>query len=147
MTDLYDTDITLWSEQQARLLRRHAAGKPVNDDDLDWHNIAEEIESLAKSDRREIRNRLAVICTHLLKWHVQSEGKGGGWRGSIIEARDQIDDVIGESPSLAPYPAAQLARVYARGRRRAEAETGRTDLPAACPWTIEQVMDPAFWPD
>ena len=75
MTDLYDTDITLWSEQQARLLRRHAAGKPVNNDDLDWQNIAEEIESLAKSDRREIRNRLAVICTHLLKWHVQPEGR------------------------------------------------------------------------
>ena len=56
----YDTDIALWSEQQARLLRRHAARKPVNNDDLDWQNIAEEIESLAKSDRREIRNRLAV---------------------------------------------------------------------------------------
>ena len=48
MSDLYDTDIALWSEQQARLLRRHAAGKPVNNDDLDWQNIAEEIESLAK---------------------------------------------------------------------------------------------------
>ena len=81
MSDLYDTDIALWSEQQARLLRRHAAGKPVNNDDLDWQNIAEEIESLAKSDRREIRNRLAVDLHAPVEVACPAGGKGGGWRG------------------------------------------------------------------
>src|SRR5262245_32330424 len=40
----YDTDILLWSEHQAELLRRHAAGERVNDAALDWPNIVEEIE-------------------------------------------------------------------------------------------------------
>ncbi len=46
MSDLYDTDVVLWSEQQADLLRRRALGILVNDGELDWTNIAEEIESL-----------------------------------------------------------------------------------------------------
>ena len=46
MSDLYDTDVVLWSEQQADLLRRRALGSLVNDGELDWTNIAEEIESL-----------------------------------------------------------------------------------------------------
>ena len=144
MSDLYEEDVVLWSEQQAELLRRRATG---NDREIDWLNVAEEIESLAKSDRREIHNRLTVICEHLLKWRFQPDGRGGSWRGSIIEARDQIADLIEESPSLVPYPATRLVRAYARGRRRAETETGLLDLPTVCPWTIEQLLDHEFWPD
>jgi hypothetical protein len=47
---------------------------------------------------------------------------------------------------LASYPANKLADAYLRGREDAEAETGLPDLPAACPWTIEQVLDRTFWP-
>ena len=46
MSGLYDEDIVLWSEQQADLLRRHAAGERANSADLDWENIVEEIESV-----------------------------------------------------------------------------------------------------
>jgi hypothetical protein len=56
MSDLYEADIAAWAEQQANALRRRAANE------IDWENVAEEIESLARSDRRKIRNRLAVIC-------------------------------------------------------------------------------------
>ena len=81
MSNLYDTDIVAWAEFQADALRRRAANE------IDWDNIAEEIESLARSDRREIRNRLAVICEHLLKWEYQPAGRGGSWRGPVREAR------------------------------------------------------------
>jgi len=56
MSDLYEADIAAWAEQRANALRRRAAN------DIDWENVAEEIESLARSDRRKIRDRLAVIC-------------------------------------------------------------------------------------
>lgn len=46
MSDLYEKDILIWSENQANLLRRRAAGELVNDAELDWSNIAEEIESV-----------------------------------------------------------------------------------------------------
>jgi hypothetical protein len=60
MSDLYDTDFHEWAETQAALLRSRSANA------LDWDNLAEEIESLARRDRREIRNRLTIICQHLL---------------------------------------------------------------------------------
>ena len=67
MNDLYDSDFVLWSERQAALLRRMGNRERVNDQ-VDWGNLAEEIESLSRNDRREIRSRLRVICEHLLKW-------------------------------------------------------------------------------
>ena len=140
MSELYDTDLVQWSEQQAQALRSRSANA------LDWDNLAEEIEGLARSDRREIRNRLAVICAHLLKWQFQPDGRGGSWRGSIVEARDRIADLIEESPSLRPYPETVLSAGYGAGRRKAEAETELVGMPEACPWTIEQVLDHAFWP-
>jgi Domain of unknown function DUF29 len=73
MNDLYDEDFTLWTEQQADLLRRRAAGELVNDGDLDWKNIAEAIEAVRGNTRREPRNRLKGLLRHLLMWHYQPE--------------------------------------------------------------------------
>jgi hypothetical protein len=61
-------------------------------------------------------------------------------------AQARIARVIRRNPSLKPYPASVLADAYQDGREVAEAETGLLDLPAVCPWTIEQVLDRAFWP-
>lgn len=140
----YDTDFALWSERQANALRRRA------NNEIDWGNVAAEIESLGKSDQREIRSRLAVICAHLLKLRFQPEARSNSWRSSIRENRDAIADLIEESPSLASYPATQLGGprgAYARARISAAEETGIADLPEPCPWTIEQVLDPDFWPE
>jgi len=63
----YDTDILTWSERQAELLRRRAAGELVNEADLDWPNIAEEIESLGKTVARELAGRVSAILIHLIK--------------------------------------------------------------------------------
>jgi hypothetical protein len=64
----------------------------------------------------------------------------------VVEARDQITKLVQESPSLRDYPAAVLAEAYPPGRRKAEAETGLSGLPESCRWTIDQVLDHAFWP-
>ena len=125
---------------QADALRRRAANE------IDWENVAEEIEILARSDRREIHNRLAAVCTHLLKWTYQRGLRSRSWRRSVIEARDQIANLVEEGPSLASYPASRLAKAYADGHRIAVAETSLADLPETCPWTIDQVLDHKFWP-
>ena len=93
-----------------------------------------------------IRNRLAVICEHLLKWAYRPEHRSGSWRESVVEARDQIARLVRESPSLRDYPAAVVAEAYPPGRRKAEAETGLGELPESCPWTIDEVLDHALWP-
>jgi hypothetical protein len=139
-TDLYDTDILLWSEEQAKLLRQRSANE------LDWDNLAEEIESMGKSQRREVRSRLQVLLQHLLKWTYQPEHQSRSWRTTIISQRHNLEDVLTDSPSLRPYAATVLRAAYVRGREAAENETGVLRLPEECPWTIGQILDPKFWP-
>ena len=83
MSGLYDDDFTLWTEQQATLLRRRAAGELVNDAELDWLNLAEEIEAVGGNTRSELRNRLARLLQHLLKRHYQPELRSRSWRAAI----------------------------------------------------------------
>ena len=87
----YDTDLYEWTKEQADALRRRAANA------LDWDNLAEEIESLGKSDRRQIQSRLEVLLIHLLKWRYQPEWRCGSWRGSIFEARLRLRKLLAES--------------------------------------------------
>jgi hypothetical protein len=81
MSDLYDTDFHEWAETQAALLRSRSANA------LDWDNLAEEIESLARSDEREVASRLLLICQHLLKWSTSpgaGQSTGAAPFGSIV---------------------------------------------------------------
>ena len=140
MTDLYDTDIAAWAEQQADALRRRASNE------IDWNNVAEEIEDVARRDRDRIYGALVTVITHLLKWQFQPEMRSGAWRSAVVRARDPIAKLVKDSPLLRTYPAAVFAETYAPAKRAAEAETGVVGLPELCPWTIDQVLDHAFWP-
>jgi hypothetical protein len=144
---LYDTDITGWATRQAALLRRRAAGELVNDAELDWTNIAEEIEDVARRQKDRLYGALASTCEHLLKWQYQPDMRSGSWRSAVAGARDRIAKLIEDSPTLRDYPAQVLARAYVAGWRRAQAETSIETLPKICPWTIEQVLNDAFWPE
>ena len=96
----YDTDLVQWSREQAELLRRMAAGERVNNQ-VDWENVAEEIESLGKSDWRELRRRTEVILRHLIKLHASpAEPPRTGWKRTIVEQRSQIRILLDDSPSL-----------------------------------------------
>jgi hypothetical protein len=139
----YETDFAAWADTQADALGRRATNE------IDWENVAEEIESLSRSDRRQIRSRLAVICEHFLKWEFQPDARSPSWRVSIREGRDRIADLIEESPSLVACPATYLSGprgAYARGRSAVADTIGFIGLPATCPWTVDQLLDPDFWP-
>ena len=138
----YDADFHRWSEEQGRALRERRTT------DVDWENVAEEIESLGRSDKRSIESNLGVVLLHLLKWRYQNEKRKAGWRSSIAEHRLRILKLINDSPSLQAYPAEVLAEEYSLARLKAADETGLTEsgFPQACPFTIQQVLDPDFWP-
>lgn len=140
MSTKYDADFAAWAVEQAAHLRARAANA------LDWDNLAEEIESMGRSERREIYARLKLICQHLLKWEHQRSERSRSWRATIRTQRDDLERVLLDSPSLRAYAAAELARAYAAGQKAAIDETGVESLPAVCPWTIEQVTNPEFWP-
>jgi hypothetical protein len=136
----YDTDLYAWTKAQADALRRRASNE------LDWDNLAEEIETLGRSDRHQIESRLENLILHLLKWRYQPELQCGSWRGSIFEARHRLERLLADSPSLRSYPAQYLAEAYPYARRKALDETGLLRLPDECPWTIDEVLSPDFLP-
>ena len=151
MSDLYDyaTDVAAWgAEQQAGLLRRRASGQLPNDAGLDWENLAEEIEGVAASQKREIRNRLKRICQHLLKWRHSTRPPSRSWRDTLDEQREQLDDLFKDSPSLRRFAADALPAAFVNGRRAAEQEAGPLKLADdVCPWSLEQVLALDFFPD
>jgi Domain of unknown function DUF29 len=139
----YDEDFFAWTEEQARLLR---AGEFSL---LDIDNVAEELESMGRSDKREIDSRVEVLLIHLLKWLVQSGFRSGSWSGSIREQRSRIEDLLAESSSLRRQVAQIRPTLYARARREAANETGLPlrMFPARCPFTADQVMAEDFLPE
>jgi hypothetical protein len=99
MTDIYDTDILLWSERQAELLRRHASGELVNDAALDWPNIAEEIEAVGRNEFNRVRSLLRQALRHMLKaeaWPLSRDAPT--WRADAIDFRQQARDAF--TPSM-----------------------------------------------
>jgi hypothetical protein len=138
----YDADFHRWTEEQGRALREHRS------EDIDWENIAEEIETLGRSERSEIRSRLLVILHHLLKWHFPPSGRGATWDATLREQRDELRGAIADSPILKSYPLTTLPRQYRLARSRAAAETGlSTDaFPPECPYTVEQILNEDFYP-
>jgi hypothetical protein len=139
----YDEDFFAWTQEQARLLR---AGDTV---DVDVENLAEEIESVGRSDRREIRNRLTVLLTHLLKWQFQPRRRGNSCSLTIWEQRLQIESILKDSPSLQPFFAEIVPDYYRRAREKAARETrmGLRNFPAQCPYTPEQILSEDFLPE
>ena len=91
----YDRDFAAWLFAQAEAIRaRHADG-------LDWENLAEEIESMGNSQRRELRSRLRVIMVHVLKLQLSvNREPRAGWMETIITQRADLDDLLTQSPSL-----------------------------------------------
>ena len=149
---LYDRDFYAWTQEQARHLRKLSAMLDGLRDPLaqyiDFENVAEEIESLGRSDKRAIRSRLKVLLVHLLNWAYQPERSSASWQATILEQRRRISDLIAESPSLTAYPGEVLAGEYALARKGAAGETGLPEetFPVACPFSIHQILDSAWLP-
>ena len=140
---LYDTDFYAWANQQAALLR---AGK-LSAADID--HIAEEIESMGKTEERELESRLTVLLLHLLKWQFQPQRRGSSWKATIRVQRRDIARHLTRNPSLKPHVPEAVSYAYENARIEAAAETGIAEetFPVACPWPFETLIDAGFWPD
>ena len=149
MSTLYDEDFYSWAMSQARAVR--AAGRLQLNVPLavDWEHVAEEIEDLGKSERRELYKRYFRLLTHLLKWQYQPEHRSGSWRGTFGEQRRGLGRLLRESPGLKPMQLEAFTEAYNDARGQAADETGLPieTFPASCPHTLEVIMDRGFWPD
>jgi hypothetical protein len=140
--DLYGTDFHAWTLEQVGLLQSQQFAQ------LDLVNLVEEIESLGRKERQELRNRLGILLEHLLKWQFQPEQRTNSWVGTIREQRAQIKFLLKDSPSLKPYLEQTFADAYELAVALAIRETllGEETFPEDPPYELEQSLDPEFLP-
>jgi hypothetical protein len=135
-TTLYDQDFYAWTQCQMELLQARRW------DELDIANLIEELDSLGKQQRQELRNRLGVLLGHLLKWHYQPEGRSKSWRATIREQRREIQRHLKENPSLKPYLAEAIEIGYENGLDLLDRETllDPDQLPQVCPFSLAEIF-------
>ena len=143
MSDAYESDFYAWAMKQAALLRARRF------DAADVDNIAEEIESMGRSERRKLVNRLAVLLLHLLQWQFQPGFRSPSWSSSIREQRIRLRNHLKDNPSLNAALDQSLAEAYQLAVIGAASETGlpETEFPMSLPYRYEKATDAAFWPD
>lgn len=139
----YETDFYAWALHNAQLLREGRLSE------LDVEHLAEELESMGKRDRRELISRFKILLGHLLKWQYQPDYRGRSWRGSIIEQRSEIKELIKENPSLRPYLPDSIIDAYSKAVELATKETRLSinTFPRECPYSLEKILDDDFYPE
>ena len=141
--DLYESDYYTWALGQARALRAHST------EALDWENLAEEVEGLARTEARELESRLEVLLVHLLKWRYQPKKRSRSWTLTIREQRQRVARVVTQNPGLKRMLTESVTAAYALARLVAARETRlaeRTFRPTS-PWSFEHITDAEFWPN
>jgi hypothetical protein len=138
----YEQDFYAWLVQNAILIRQ---GKFT---EIDAENIAEELEGLAKRDRRQLMNRLATLLMHMLKWQFQPNKRSRSWELTIIEQRIRVEELLKDSSSLKHQLEERIVDAYEIAILKAERETGlpRKKFPAVCFYTIDELLDDTFYP-
>lgn len=138
----YERDFSLWIERQVELLREKKF------EQLDLEHVIEELNYMAAKVRRELRSRLRMLIMHLLKCEFQPARKSRSWLDTLAEQRDEIRDIIKESPSLEKHIQHYADQAYEAACNRAVLQTGlpRSSFPAANPYTIDQLLDSEFVP-
>ncbi len=141
-TELYEQDSFDWTQTTAELVR---AGRWS---ELDAEHIADELESVGNSDKREVVSRLKVLIKDLLKWQWQPEHQSGSWRSTISTQRQDLEAVLEDSPSLRVRLPESVSKAYPRAAEEAVEEMRllKNPFPPECPFTPEQILDTSFLP-
>jgi len=139
---LYDQDFYAWLMENAQLLREHKFTQ------VDIEQVAEELESMGKHEKRELVNRLTVLLAHLLKWSFQAIRRSNSWKNTLLTQRIDIIELLADSPSLKYELEKKIDIAYEKAKLRAEDETGvdKKNFPKTCPFTLEEILDKDFLP-
>jgi hypothetical protein len=139
----YEKDFYAWLMKNAELIRQGKFSE------VDTENVAEELEAMGRSEKRELMNRLTLLLVHLLKWQFQPVKRSKSWKNTIITQRMDIQELLSESPSLRHELKQGIEIAYQKAKLKAEDKTG-IDLrhfPINCPFSFEQILDDNFFPE
>lgn len=139
-TSGYDEDLYAWAQEQAALLR---AGRFS---EIDVANIAEELETLGRSEFRAYASAYRVLLLHMLKWDHQPTKRSRSWWVSIAVQRGRLKEVLDDNPSLKSRRQDAIARAYREARLMAVDETGLplVSFPEACPYDEQAINARSF---
>ena len=145
----YENDFYAWTQYQAEVLR----SLKTRDNRFDREHVAEEIEDLGKSERDAVRSEVRRILVHFLKLAYSPAGDPRhGWKGSIIDARAELDDKL--SPTLRHDLINVLGKLYEQVRKRVATdmrdygeEGAARSLPEECPYSLDQILAEDWYPE
>lgn len=133
---LYERDILAWSEHQADLIRRLSRGERVND--VDWDNVAQEIESVGLSELHSLQSLLRLVILHLLKVNAWPDSEAcNHWRGEIVGF--QAEAVKRYSPSMRER--VDLAKEYASAVKQLRTENPGLGVPPDNAFTLDELLE------
>ncbi len=139
----YEQDFYAWLIHSAKLIREGRFSE------ADIENIAEELEGMARSDKRQLINRFAVLLAHLLKWKYQPQKRSASWKRTIKEQRKRIHLLLKDSPSLKHHIEENISDAYEIAVLSAAGETDMDEsvFPEDCEYSAEEISDGNFYPD
>ncbi len=137
----HENDFYAWTQQQAHLLRTRQIHQ------LDWLKIAEEIEDMGRSEKRQLASRLEILIMHLLKWQFQPNLRSRSWQLTIKEQRLRLEQLLQENPSLKSHLTEIIDKVYPLATISAEKETGLSLFPETCCYSLTEILSADFFPE
>ncbi len=139
---LYEQDFYAWANEQSKLLKSGQLAE------ADVAHIAEELDSMGRSEKRALIRRLGLLLAHLLKWQHQPAFRANSWRLTIQEQRRKLARHLEDNPSLGAVLAAAIADAYGDAVLQAQRETGLAEgaFPPVCPFSAADIFSPDFLP-
>lgn len=139
----YDKDFYAWAIHSAELLRQGKLSE------VDIEHVAEEIESMGKSEKRQLMNRLSMLMAHLLKWKFQKIRRSKSWTLTIKNQRMEIKDLLEESPSLKKDLEVKFQHAYEKSVLLAAEQTGmdEKEFPKKPPFTLKNCLSDHYYPE
>lgn len=137
-----DEDYAVWMEHQITLIRQRQFAQ------LDLDMLLDELESIVKHRKTELRSRLRVLIMHLLKWEYQPWLRSANWVSTIITQRRDIESLLEENPSFARLVSGYAEQEHKRAAKDAVKETGlaRAAFPDGLSYTEDQLLDHDYFP-
>ena len=149
-TEVYEKDYATWVARNVELLKKGSFSE------VDIEHLIEELEGMARSDKRELESRLIILIAHLLKWQFQLQClkeqwrgfEGQSWQNTIIEQRTQLESLLDKIPNLRNFFPQMIDQSYPYALKLATKETklAKETFPKVCPYTVEQLLDDDFYP-
>jgi hypothetical protein len=132
----YEADYYTWANEQVELLK---SGKL---DEIDAHNIAEELADMGRSEFRALESAIRTLVMHILKWDRQPEHRTRSWIFSIREQRRRIERILSDNPGLRPRRSEAVVRAYPSARDWASNETSldENEFPEDCPYDWDDLL-------